>query len=743
MSGRYADARRSVVPSGACRAVVLSVAVALCAAACGGEVERQRPDVPPGALPDGLGNLLFGDAATPRDGGASPRDGGVAVRDGDPGREVIRVECLSDRDCPPQWPLCDNDAARCVECRAPGDCGGRACTEGRCAPPAEPCAPPGGRACEGDRVVLCDSDGAVEERIECAPNVCLDGRCALCRPSETSCSEGAVVRCNAEATGVTVLETCAAECVDGRCVACRPYDGRCMDGRAERCASDGSAWVEQQDCDAYGYDCVQGACVNPCASDPKTQTNAGCDFWALDLHNAYVVDGARVLDAQNAQFAVIASNTSAERDAEVTVTFPDGTEITRTVGSRALETFLLPPTWGLDGTSRSRNGFRVQSSRPITVYQFNPLANVDVFSNDASVLLPTPSLGTEYYVATLPGTVNFRAYFTIVAVEAGTTEVTIRPTAATAAGGNVPAMIRGVDHGLTLERGDVLNIETAPGTADLAGTWIRSSRRIVVFAGHEAAGTGGRCCADHLEQQLLPVSRWGTHYVATRSMRRSFEQDHWMILSSAEGNGVRLEPAVATLPATIDPGVPVAFTSDRDFLVTADEPILLVQFLASSFEILGPYDGAACVSNAQCHPGYRCAGVCQAPACGAGVLCPAGHACTSYGACEPTGDPAMILAVPTAQFRKEYVFLTPDSYREDFANVIAPLGAVVELDGRALDATVATPVGASGYVVYRADVTDGVHVLTAGEPLGLLVYGYDDDVSYGYPGGLGLENLRE
>jgi tetratricopeptide (TPR) repeat protein len=40
-------------------------------------------------------------------------------------------------------------------------------------------------------------------------------------------------------------------------------------------------------------------------------------------------------------------------------------------------------------TAVTSNAYRIGASHPVTAYQFNPLENVNVFSNDASLLLPT------------------------------------------------------------------------------------------------------------------------------------------------------------------------------------------------------------------------------------------------------------------------------------------------------------------------------------------------------------------
>jgi hypothetical protein len=123
--------------------------------------------------------------------------------------------------------------------------------------------------------------------------------------------------------------------------------------------------------------------------------------------------------------------------------------------------------------------------------------------------------------------------------------------------------------------------------------------------------------------------------------------------------------------------------------------------------------------------------------------CPSGHSC-SDGYCAPIGDPTMILAVPAEQFMESYVFLTPDAYVQDYLNVIAPLNAqTVVLDGIQISPNQFVPIGNSGFGVLRTKVQDGAHTIWSDKKIGILVYGYDDDVSYGYPGGLGLKDIGD
>jgi hypothetical protein len=80
----------------------------------------------------------------------------------------------------------------------------------------------------------------------------------------------------------------------------------------------------------------------------------------------------------------------------------------------------------------------------------------------------------------------------------------------------------------------------------------------------------------------------------------------------------------------------------------------------------------------------------------------------------------------------------PDKYALNYVTIIAPAGADVKLDGSSLGAAAFAAVPQSSWQVARLAIGAGTHSLTADKKVGLFVYGYDDDVSYGYPGGAGL-----
>ena len=105
-----------------------------------------------------------------------------------------------------------------------------------------------------------------------------------------------------------------------------------------------------------------------------------------------------------------------------------------------------------------------------------------------------------------------------------------------------------------------------------------------------------------------------------------------------------------------------------------------------------------------------------------------------------TGDPAFILQVPVEQYRDSYLFLTPNTYAFDFVTIVAQSTDGVTLDGTLIPATEFIQVGNYYYVI--KPLSDGSHTVSANLPVGISVYGYDQYVSYGYPGGLNLINIK-
>lgn len=657
--------------------------------------------------------------------------------------------------CQAPTPFC---AARgeCVTCIdtthcAPGlSCVDGACTSGLCTPADTRCA--------GEALETCNSDGSAWVSTDCPAGTCQGGVCVGCDPGARHCEGQDVHQCQPDGSGSQVVTTCAGErvCRDGACLACLPDTRRCTAaGTVETCDAAG-AYNVSADCGGQGLVCQAGSCVSACSRDPKSKSNAGCDYWAVDLDNHW---GAR-----DGPFALIVSNLG-EITARVSVTKRDGSAATplavmhKDVAPGALATFELPNR-NMNGAGIFWAGYKVDSTAPIVAYQFNPLDNVAVFSNDATLLLPSNTFGTEYIVMSrfelLGGgpiqgqPVPYRGSISVVASSPGTV-VTVTPTARTQAGTNMPVMLPGQSYTFTIDPFQVLNIKSDQDKGDLTGTIISATKPVGVFGGHEAAVSGSACCADHLEHQMFPVSTWGHVYIASRSQPRSAESDYWRIVASEDDTSIAFNPPSVQTTRNLNRGESFEFPSKMDFVITATKPVMVGQLLASSAEIVNPPAYSDCTSTRLCAPNYSCeldsnfvTRSCYPPRCavaGTEAGCPAGHVCHCYQSgncgCAPIGDPSLILVPPVEQFRNEYVFLAPNKYAKDYINIVAPTAAAATLDGNAVPAAAWVAINAD-WKVARLEVADGVHRVVANQNVGVIAYGYDKDVSYGYAAGLNL-----
>jgi hypothetical protein len=326
---------------------------------------------------------------------------------------------------------------------------------------------------------------------------------------------------------------------------------------------------------------------------------------------------------------------------------------------------------------------------------------------------------------------NLRAFLTIVGTDYETRLSVLFPLNedlhVVGDGGLIPDMIGGDTFEITLGPFEVLNLETDGFMGDFTGTVINSSKPVVVFSGSEASDvptfedlSTRKCCADHLEQQLYAANRNGRKYVAAPMPPRTTavklaggdateidEPEYFKLMGMLDDTTV-----TTTLPAPydvirLDTGRSLVIETYVDFVLTADKPVSFGQFVAS-------------------------------------------QNVTGIQRRLPGGDPAFVMVPAAEQWRKGYVFLTPSLYAFDFIIVIHTPSADVTLDGRGFPPTCKSspvPGAESEFVVTRCqlsfpEINDGVHEILSDEPVGLIVYGFDRYVSYGYPGGTDLRVIE-
>ncbi len=680
----------------------------------------------------------------------------------------------------PQTPYCALLDGYCVECVSTLHCkDDKVCSNYKC---LDVKCVPGSSECKNSFVAICQPDGKTWEYKSCPTNtpICIAGKCALCQPNNAFCAPAAagktesksVLKCNATGSDADFVMACsgATTCIDAKCQLCTPALEKCDGLKSMRCKSDGSGWEVKSDCGEKGLSCLSGLCVDPCGADFKSNTSVGCDYWAVDLDNAQVPCGPKLCDAQNMQYSLIVSNTK-NKPATVTVTTGAGKSAKFQVAPGALTVINLPGAalggkpLNIDGSGISTNAYRVQSNVPIVAYQFNPLQNYDVFSNDASLLLPTNALGTEYFAMSRQQNFNnLRGFVTIVATAIGKTTVTVKASCKTLAGKGIPGLVAGQIAQVALSMGEVLNIETNEIGADLTGTWIKSDKPVAVFGGSEGANvpdtnkcvipkgaTQGTCahqgwpctsnvdcpvtcCADHLEEQLIPVKSWGTTYIASKLKPRGKEKDVWRILASEDGTQVNTDPPQGIIPL-LNRGQFFEFESIGDFVILASKPIMVGQFMASA--------NAPNANNDTCSAKFSGSKVCgyHMNQLGEPIMCMKNADCPNIK--EPTdakiGDPAFILSFPVDRYLKDYVVLVPDKYKESYINIVSPAGTQVLIDNQPTNPADWSVFSGAKWQAIRIAIKPGTHVVKATAPVGLLVYGYDNYVSYGFPGGMALK----
>lgn len=664
-------------------------------------------------------------------------------------------------------------------------------------------------ACVGNVHNYCVRNGEFfrPETEDCAAMgmICVpDDWCILCRPDTLGCDDNNVVRCNGDGTEWTVVEECVIEdgfvCDSGACrnlcelaVAQHSYQG-CefwaadLDNAAIAVGKDASAQqyavvvsnpgsiptevVVEKNTAAYGEEPI------PVVVARETVLPGDLEIFRLPRRE---VDGSSSLamcdsasECTGGELCVKHCRTSSGGYLPATCDDDSGCgsgEHCETTGSCRVS---LSSSGMNDGTHTAvtSNAYRVRSVLPIVAYQFNPLDNAGVFSNDASLLIPSSGIDANYTVVGWPQTIanttnpntdfdpsvtdeDLRAFLTIVGTQPNTMVhvVTGNSVVRVVAADGIPELHSRSSFDIELGPFDVVNLETQGFNADFTGTTIDATAPVTVFVGSEASDAprfdtlaNRQCCADHLEEQLVPDSTLGTDFIIGRMPRRTtalnaafvdpsnsvgeFNEPEWVrVLAIGAGTtNVTTSLQDAHEAFTLGEGEDIMLRADQDFELHADQPVAVLQAMSSQDAVGIPY--------------YF-----------------------------PGGDPSIIVVPPIAQYRNDYVLLTPLYYGFDFVTILAPSNANILLDGENIPNT-CTRSPADGIerapgdpeperVIIRCqlslpdvitmgmisrvddgDQNDGVHTLVSDLPIGVVVYGFDAYVSYAYAGGMNLQRIN-
>ena len=573
-----------------------------------------------------------------------------------------------------------------------------------------------------------------------------------------------IIRCNALGTGEESVKCGEASvCDSNKCVqqVCTPGEPICSEddySKIFKCSEKGLTSSEiVEDCRS-GY-CQGGRCISLCEQAAKDHSYQGCDFFTT----VSTMTTDWTTNRSDPIFALTISNTSNEFAANISITFSsengendagsnyfcidNDTNCSSQTSTQSLSIeagklgiVMLPNDKNISGIGLKWNSLHIKTDIPVTIYQFAPIDNSDknpftsngysangqnqkFYSNDASLLIPTTSVYTDYIVSShSSGKIS---YATIIGLSDEDTVITVKPTTAIAESNGIPAISANTEGTITLKKGQVAQIETA---SDLSGSRIycdaakSDCHPFIVFSGVDCANIPkGYGYCDHIEQQLFPVQTWGKKYILVKSQARGEEWDLVRIYASEDGTKLNFKPAtpekisvpsgwtsftVSDVKTELNAGEYSEFYFKGTLEVEADKQIMVAQYLSSSQML-----------SQSCQSLF-------------------GHGS------ECVGDPAMMLIPPAEQFRKEYLFLTPGSYQANYATIIMTTGEDPTLDGSFVPDIREIEGTNFSYAIVWLGNTFRNHTLTCDKnPCGLFVYGWEMDVSYAYPGGLNFEKL--
>ncbi|GEM_PF-1602951 len=336
-------------------------------------------------------------------------------------------------------------------------------------------------------------------------------------------------------------------------------------------------------------------------------------------------------------------------------------------------------------------GVRVVSEKDVTVYGTNQIP----FTTDSFLGLPVSILGTQYLAASYysPSGVSTGSQLAIVSPY-NNNVVTIIPSHATANGN--PA---GVPFNVTLDQGETFLVRASNvAQNDLTGSVIQSTLPVSVFSGSACTNIPwGVPYCDHIVQQIPPISSWGNTFV-TRPLENRQNGDTWRFLASQDNTQLFINNENV---ATLNFGDFYETVLTTSSYVEASNPILTLQYANGN-----TWD-----------PGFP-------------------------------GDPFMMVIPPFQQFLPGYTFSTPGGgFINNYFTVTVDNDGVsgMILDGALLDSEAFEPIPGTDFsaAAFPIEINSSYNITnTGGYPFGLYVYGFNQDDSYGYPGGLSLISIN-
>jgi IgGFc binding protein len=494
--------------------------------------------------------------------------------------------------------------------------------------------------------------------------------------------------------------------------------------------------------------CVEGSdfCVPACEAAAESGRAMGCDFYAVTPGPMSDLAGgcfaALVVNVWSVPVSITASHGPVSQSGAVIARVPSGSgpgvsyqplpngqldpgqvavvflaRDPNALGSAALPcpqgvTPLVSGPTAIAGTGYG-SAFHLVTDRPVVAFDAFPYGTGN-FGGGATLLQPTPAWRDNYVAVDAYDADPFLAQYQgfpfvqLVGLQNGTT-VTLLPSAAIVGGNAVPPAPANQPVTYALDAGQVLQLMQP---ARLVGTVVQADAAVGLWGGSSCmnvpVGTGF-CDAGHAA--LAPVQALGSTYVAVQHRPRDNgpeESTRWQLVGVVDGTTLSYDPMVPGAPLALDRGQKVELTTALQFRVASQ-------------------DGQ--------HPFFL-----------------AGHM-TGGSTHMNLGDPEFVPLPPVEQWIRSYHFTTDPTYTNAHLVVVRRRAADATFKDVTVDCAGVVggwqPVGAGGdYERTRVDLVvngtgaggcnNGVHEASSTEPFALVVWGYMDFTSYGYPAGSGV-----
>lgn len=330
-------------------------------------------------------------------------------------------------------------------------------------------------------------------------------------------------------------------------------------------------------------------------------------------------------------------------------------------------------------------GIHVTANDSITVFA----SNYSTYTSDASFIIPSHFLKTEYFVITYKGAVTtIPSDLLIVAIDDNTT-IEIIPSVSSLNGH--PA---GIPFNVTLNAGQTYLLKSMNGM-DLTGTRVRGKDQcnpFAVFSGVIIAYVPGSCSAgDHLYEQMIPINYWGLEYFAA-PVNGPYT---CVILASENNTELRINGGpIINLNAG---GYYELNNQSIPINISSQKPVMVAQYLQG-------------------------------------------------GTCSLSGDPSISILAPAEQEYAKVNFTTVYGLNllNHYVNIVVKTQYVnqVVLNGTNIGSGFSPFPSAPGYSYKQVSIPHGNHTLEADSGLTAYVYGTGNYNSYFYSAGFkGEESL--